>query len=163
MRIRNSTGRGDDSIELQMTPMIDIVFQLLVFFIMTFNVVAEEGDFNIKMPQPSIAPGAPDPQTIPPIAVRLTANPDGSLSGIYLNERAIPSFAALRKEITALVDGGVPDDGEEPQVELDCDYDLAYDYAVEAITHVSGDIDENGEVRKLIENIKFSTKNLTRD
>ena len=30
---------------LEMTPMIDIVFQLLVFFIMTFKIVSQEGDF----------------------------------------------------------------------------------------------------------------------
>ena len=39
MKIRNTGGDGE-KIELQMTPMIDIVFQLLVFFIMTFKIVA---------------------------------------------------------------------------------------------------------------------------
>ena len=39
-----------EEIKLNMTAMIDIVFQLLVFFIMTFKVVALEGDFNVKMP-----------------------------------------------------------------------------------------------------------------
>ena len=55
MKIRGKRPSKDEKIELQMTPMIDIVFQLLVFFIMTFNVVAQEGDFNIRMP----AVGAP--------------------------------------------------------------------------------------------------------
>ena len=36
MQIRNANKAGE-KIELQMTPMIDIVFQLLVFFIMTFK------------------------------------------------------------------------------------------------------------------------------
>ena len=53
MKIRHTTGSGQDKIELQMTPMIDIVFQLLIFFIMTFKIVSMEGDFNIKMPQAS--------------------------------------------------------------------------------------------------------------
>ena len=39
-----------EELKLNMTAMIDIVFQLLVFFVMTFKVVAMEGDFNIKMP-----------------------------------------------------------------------------------------------------------------
>ncbi len=124
--------------------------------------VAEEGDFNIKMPQASISSGPPDPQTSPPIVVRLSANPNGALSGIYLNERTVPSFGDLRREIIALVGGGGgPDTADDLQVELDCDYDLSYEYAIEAITHVSGDVDENGNIIKLIENIKFSTKNLT--
>ena len=36
--------------KLEMTPMIDIVFNLLAFFIITFRIPAVEGDFNIKMP-----------------------------------------------------------------------------------------------------------------
>ena len=59
MKIRHTTSSGQDKIELQMTPMIDIVFQLLIFFIMTFKIVAQEGDFNINMPQAS-------PQSAPP-------------------------------------------------------------------------------------------------
>lgn len=35
MRPRNTTSAGDDKIDLQMTPMIDIVFQLLIFFLLT--------------------------------------------------------------------------------------------------------------------------------
>ena len=52
MQIRNANKAGE-KIELQMTPMIDIVFQLLVFFIMTFKIVSMEGDFNIRMPAAS--------------------------------------------------------------------------------------------------------------
>ena len=37
MKIRNTEHR--DRIVLQMTPMIDIVFQLLVFFVFTFKIV----------------------------------------------------------------------------------------------------------------------------
>lgn len=42
--------RAATKVELMMTPMIDIVFQLLIFFIMSFKIAAQEGDFNIKMP-----------------------------------------------------------------------------------------------------------------
>ena len=56
MKVRNQ--REQEKIEIQMTPMIDIVFQLLVFFIMTFKVVSMEGDFNIKMPLAAPSEGA---------------------------------------------------------------------------------------------------------
>ena len=43
--------RGEDQkISIDMTPMIDIVFQLLSFFIFTLKISAQEGDFMIKMP-----------------------------------------------------------------------------------------------------------------
>ena len=39
-----------EEIKMNMTSMIDIVFQLLVFFVMTFNPPQYEGDFSVKMP-----------------------------------------------------------------------------------------------------------------
>ena len=59
MRFREHHVGPEEKIELQMTPMIDIVFQLLVFFIMTFKIVAQEGDFNVKMPLASANAGVP--------------------------------------------------------------------------------------------------------
>ncbi|NBP80347.1 hypothetical protein EBU58_06445, partial [bacterium] len=35
-----------DKIDINMTPMIDIVFQLLAFFIMSLKIVQPEGDFD---------------------------------------------------------------------------------------------------------------------
>ena len=32
-----------------MTPMIDVVFQLMIFFMLTFNIIAPEGDFDVRM------------------------------------------------------------------------------------------------------------------
>ena len=55
-----------EKIELQMTPMIDIVFLLLIFFVMTFKIVAAEGDFNIKMPLARPDSGTPDESLLPP-------------------------------------------------------------------------------------------------
>ncbi len=55
MRIRKTGSGLGDKIELQMTPMIDVVFQLLIFFMFTFKIATQEGDFNVKMP---IAGGA---------------------------------------------------------------------------------------------------------
>ena len=51
MKIRKSAvSSGADKVDINMTPMIDVVFQLLSFFVMSFKIVAQEGDFNIKMP-----------------------------------------------------------------------------------------------------------------
>src|SRR5487761_1493147 len=38
MKIRKSAASGNDKVEMQMTPMIDIVFQLLAFFVMSFKI-----------------------------------------------------------------------------------------------------------------------------
>jgi biopolymer transport protein ExbD len=47
MKMRKNT---EAKVEQNMTAMIDVVFQLLTFFVMSFKVAAMEGDFNIKMP-----------------------------------------------------------------------------------------------------------------
>jgi len=158
MKIRHNKGGGDDKVELQMTPMIDIVFNLLIFFIMTFKVIALEGDFNIKMPLAAPSAGAPDDLQLPPMKVRLRAGADGMLAGISLNDRAIGTMEALRLEIIGFVGdnrgpGGIQ---ETAEVELDCDYGLRYEHVIQAITSVSGYIDQTGNVVKLVEKIKFA-------
>ena len=47
---KSATRSVDDKVAVDMTPMIDVVFQLLVFFALTLNVVEAEGDFRIRMP-----------------------------------------------------------------------------------------------------------------
>ena len=158
MKVRHNKGGGDDKIELQMTPMIDIVFQLLVFFIMTFKIVSQEGDFNIKMPLAAPAAGAPDDLQLPPMKVRLRAGAGGMLAGMSLNDRGIGTMEALRLEIIGVVgdERGPGTIQETAEVELDCDYGLRYEHVIQAITAVSGYIDETGNVVKLVEKIKFA-------
>ena len=157
MKVRHQNTEGD-KIELQMTPMIDIVFQLLVFFIMTFKIVSQEGDFNIKMPLAAPAKGAPDDDLkLPPIKVRLQAGAGGQLAGIAMNERSLPNMDALRNEIIGLIgdDRGPGSVQETAEVELDCDYGLRYEHVIQAITAVSGYV-EGDTVVKLVEKIKFA-------
>jgi biopolymer transport protein ExbD len=161
MRVRHSTTSGSDKIELQMTPMIDIVFQLLVFFIMTFKIVAMEGDFNIKMPLAAPAAGAPSDLALPPIKVRLRADSQGYLAGVNFNDQSISGEAPmqrLRQEIIGLIgdERGPGSIQEEAEVELDCDFNLRYEHVIDAITAVSGYLKDDGTVEKLVEKIKFA-------
>lgn len=140
-----------------MTSMIDIVFQLLTFFIMTFKIVSQEGDFNIKMPLAAPREDAIDDQLVPPIKVRLQAGSGGELASIGMNQRTLGSFQQLHEEIIGLVGTDSPAGAEGAEVELDCDYNLRYEYVIEAITSVSGYRDRaTGEVVKLVEKIKFA-------
>jgi biopolymer transport protein ExbD len=157
MRIRN-VGR-EETIRLQMTPMIDIVFQLLVFFVMTFKIVVPEGDFNIKMPQAAPQKGQPT-EDLPPMTVKLRAADDGSLASIRLNERNLgDDFAALRSTIIGLVgdESGPGGEGVTAEIEIDSDYHLRYEYTMGAVTAISGYIDpQSRTVIKLIEKIRFA-------
>lgn len=155
MKIRNQ--KPKEEVNLQITSMIDVVFQLLAFFVMTFKIVSQEGDFNIKMPLAAPSQGAIDEQLIPPIKVRLQAGSGGELAGIGMNQRTLSSFQQLHEEILGLVGTDSPAAGEGAEVELDCDYNLRYEHVIEAITAVSGYRDDaTGDVVKLVEKIKFA-------
>ncbi len=155
MKVRN---RADaEKTELSMTSMIDVVFLLLIFFILTFKIVELEGDFGIKMPLAGQASSAMDDFDVP-IKLRLEADNEGNLRRIRLNEKDLGTdFQALRAEITNLVGNQAgPGDGDTgPEVEIDNDYNLRYGYVIEAITHVSGRKDGD-QITKLVERIKFA-------
>ena len=80
--------RLSSKIDINMTPMIDVVFQLLTFFMLTLKTVIVEGDFNIKMPLGAAA-GAAEDIPLPPLQVRLTATPEGRLAGVRLGEQPL--------------------------------------------------------------------------
>jgi len=146
-----------DKIAIDMTPMIDVVFQLMSFFMCTLKVVAPEGDFDIRMPLGAAAAAAPDDQQVPPVRVKLSAGPDGSLAGIAMNGTPVTDFDDLRKRVLSLVgtDTGPNSLAERTEVELDCDYGLKYANVVRAITAVSGKI-QDGQIVELIKKIKFT-------
>ncbi len=139
-------------IELNMMPMIDVCFQLLIFFMLTLKIFASEGDFDIRMPIAAPSEGKPEEQENPPIVVRLKADDRGRMTSILLTERPLKNFQELREEIKSICAGRDP---KTLEVELDCDYVLRYEYVMEAITHISGYVAPDGTIVKLIEKIKF--------
>jgi biopolymer transport protein ExbD len=146
-----------DKVAIDMTPMIDVVFQLLAFFCMTLKIAAEEGDFNIRMPLAAPRAGTPDPNQLPPMKLRMRADSNGNLVDLILNERTFSGptrFQQLHNHIASLVgDGSMAASAE---VELDCDYGLKYENVIAAITAVSGDVSPDGQIIKLVEKIKFA-------
>ncbi len=156
MKLRRTSSSIPDKVEMQMTPMIDIVFQLLTFFLFSFKIAAQEGDFNIRMPL--AGPGSPNVEQQLPIKVRLTADAKGNLASIQLADRKLPSFAALHEQVMSIVgnDAGPGADAGNAEAELDCDYNLKYQNVIEAVTAVSGYMTPSGHIVKLIQKIKFS-------
>jgi len=159
MKIRHSRLISNEKIEIQMTPMIDIVFQLLVFFIMTFRIGAMEGDFNIKMPLAAES-GAPDTSQIPPMKLYLTADSAGELQYPFvLNEQSFDSWSALTAYMGDIIgsDRGPGSVQDSAEVEIHADYNLRYEHVVSAMDSISGRIDPStGAIIKLIEKIKFA-------
>ena len=155
MKIRQHA--RNEEVKLAMTPMIDIVFLLNIFFMLTFEIVLPEGDFNVQMPSAAAAQ-AVEPSEIPPLRLVMRAAPTGELADLQLSGHSFgngrDAFQQLQNYIrTQILAGGAT--GDEQEVEIDADYGLNYDYVVRAITAVTGYV-ENGQAHKLIERIEFT-------
>ena len=140
-------------VSIDMTPMIDIVFQLLAFFIFTLRILTLEGDLALQMP-PKLGPGQPTMTTLPPLQIKLTAAADGSLAGIRLNGQVVHDMPALRVRIEELI-GGNQQIAAEMEADLLCDEGLAYQHAIAAITAISGRRDAKGQIEPLIHKVRF--------
>lgn len=154
MKIRKHN-HTEDKAELQMTSMIDVVFLLLIFFVMTFKISVQEGDFNVRMPQPGTAAAPSD--TSLPLNLRLRADGNGRIAEIILNDNSFgQDFNALNQYILSYVGGTDGPQGEDsPEVEIDLDYNLRYEHVIQAITAVTGQR-QGDDIIRLVEKIKFA-------
>jgi biopolymer transport protein ExbD len=155
MKIRNK--EEEIKHDVNMTSMIDIVFLLLVFFVMTFKIVEVEGDFSVRMPIAGTESGVVDDTELQ-LKLRLRADDEGRLVAIQLNEISLGvDYLQLQNTVIGLVGSTAPTAaaGEGPEVEIDTDYNLRYEHVIDAISAVSG-YKEGDQTVKLIERIKFA-------
>ncbi len=155
----------DEEVKLNMTAMIDVVFQLLVFFIMTFKIVALEGDFNVRMPLAAIEPPSEtiDENLKTLITVKLNAGADGDIANIDVDDQLQSQqltgqtmFSDLTNFVESVLAGNSdPSSADDVEVEFDIDYSLKYQYTVRAIGAVSGKVMPDDSVKTLIEKITF--------
>jgi biopolymer transport protein ExbD len=174
MKFGNATGEFQ-RLEMTMTPMIDVCFQIIIFFIANMRIILPEGDFGVTMP--AAAPGASraagagvaapagqkDPALaaeLPTIKIHLFADKNGGLAGIQMGQRAIANFEDLRRQICDLcgLDRGPAGAIAGIEVEIDFDYNLKYEFVMRAVTAISGYMaDDKQTVVRMIEKIKFGT------
>ena len=140
---------------LQMSSMIDIVFLLLVFFIMTFKIVAQEGDLQLLAPQSR----RPETRTVidPPqkLLVTLRADNNGELIGIRVADQSFANLRDLNGFMIDLVDGASRE-SLPLDVTVECDYELKYEHAIRAVEAISGFRTVDGELVMLNHRVRFA-------
>jgi biopolymer transport protein ExbD len=171
MKIRGK--RSTEKIEPQMAPMIDVVFQLLIFFMLTLKIVEPEGDFTVNMPIGQSAAESDSPKP-PVIKVRMKADENGemysmtiankelfaSAPGASQEEKSSNAFKRLNSEILNAIGSPGNPLAEDQEVELDPDYALNSKYLINAIGACRGRVQRvNGQARMIdyIKNIKFAS------
>lgn len=158
MKLRNRITTGKISVD--MTPMIDVVFQLLIFFMCTLKVIEPEGDFDISMPL-----GAPNPKSVSdaelqPFKVRMKSDANGELAVLEFNGEDLGggpnAIALLNSRVARSVIAIGESQVEKQEVEIDPDYNLNYRYIIGAIGACSGTIGQNGRPISYLQRIKFA-------
>jgi biopolymer transport protein ExbD len=130
---------------LSFTSLIDVVFLLLVFFLMTFQIVLPEGDFDVSRTEQRR--GAGPPAVDLPLSVRLVARENGALAGIWLHERRLPNSAALGHEVRTLI--GSRTSPAPTKVYLHSDRGLHYQHTLDAIAALSQYRSDDGRLHAL--------------
>src|SRR5210317_2457141 len=78
--------RGQDEAEINITPMLDIVFIMLIFFIVTTSFVKEKG---LEVSRPSNSPPKEVKKNKGPILVKIDANGNITMKGRMLEQKAV--------------------------------------------------------------------------
>lgn len=104
-RKKRKKGVGGESMQLQMTSMIDVVFLLLIYFVITANFTIDEGTLLATMPGNS-SQDRPEDQLDPPINIDLTSADDGVTYAIVVNGQRIDNATALAGFMTNRVQTG---------------------------------------------------------
>src|SRR6267142_4328202 len=109
MRRKRRRSQGD--VELNLAAMLDMAFQLLTFFILTFKPAPIEGQVLLRMPPPqpvtNIAgeKAGADPKNTNPVqglstlVISALANADGSLKQMAVGETPIAGLTALDRKL----------------------------------------------------------------
>ena len=120
---------GGDSLELKMTPMIDVVFLLLVFFVWTSSFEVPEFDLPSAIAEPPSGVAETSAETPPvepfdEIVIRLTRQ--NAQDQIELNGQVVKGFVDLRTRLAEIISLGV-----QPPVIIDPDEQITMNFAVQ--------------------------------
>ena len=135
--------RLPEEVDIPITPMLDMAFQLLTFFVLTYHAAPAEGQFGMNLlpaapatdfrAQSQDQPASTDdsvPASLRTLPTVLHAAPGGALGKVTLGEQEVQGFDALEKELKAILnDPSLPFD----QTVITVDPNLKYSELMQVI------------------------------
>lgn len=111
-------------VELEMTPLIDVIFQLLIFFLVTTTFVVTPG---MAIQRPKASNSAPLDQKGYTVEI-----PKGASGSVVFQGKRM-SFAELKKELAAL-----KQTNPDIQINIDADENVEHKQVVEVMDVITG-------------------------
>jgi len=135
--------KAEENIQIPVTPMLDMAFQLLTFFILTYHPMPAEGqfvmnlspsapatDFRAQSPAETTATNPDIPAALRTLPTLLRAGEGGALGRVTLGEIDVQGMEPLKKELTTILkDPTLPFD----QALIKVDPDLRYSELMQVI------------------------------
>jgi len=104
MKLPLKAHRGPSNLSIRMTPLIDVIFLLLIFFIMTMHFHKPEGVLANRLPEKGgLSAVEPQDWEIVRLRIRLVIA-GGDMPGILLQDREVHSYEDLYGFLTMLPD-----------------------------------------------------------
>lgn len=126
------------SVDLNLAAMLDMAFQLLTFFILTFRPAPTEGEIALKLPtavphsKSGTDPAGRNPNAAPvgldTLTISVTADPHGDIAALAVADQAV-TLGRLEPRLRRLL---ADPDSDLQQVVIEADSGLRYD----ALMHV---------------------------
>ena len=104
-RKKRRKGVGGEEIELQLTSMIDVIFQLLIYFVITANFQIDEGTILATLPGNAAQTDTPPPP-ITPLLIELTSSDDGVTYTLRVKGQQVDGVTQLYGFLKNRVDSG---------------------------------------------------------
>lgn len=95
MRLKGNKKDYQRSNSINITPLIDVIFLLMIFFLMTINFNKSEGVLENKLPQTGSQKSSETPKDYETVKLRVKMIKDNSLLKIYLQERIVYNYKDL--------------------------------------------------------------------
>lgn len=147
---------GSESVELNLAAMLDMAFQLLTFFILTFKPSPVEGQINLKLPPPQPVAGAPgvakpgedeankDPvKNLNSLIITVFASNNGRIATMAVGEANVAGTTALEGRLKQVLG---PESGASfDQVILQVGSKLKYDELMKVVDVCTKQTLANGE------------------
>ena len=137
MSRRRRRRKSEGAVELNLAAMLDMAFQLLTFFILTFHPAPVEGQISLRMPPPqpispaksAVQAGANEQNTNPvqglnSLVISVVPNSAGGIGSMAIGEGVVATLGGLNERLkTVLSDQASPFDQVVIQVGSGLHYD----------------------------------------